>query len=121
MHERFRGATRAINDFASSPPASGAALAIVVAWLVLGPRMNYSSTWQLLMTTGSAVVTFLMVFVIASAQKRDTQALQLKIDLLVAAHPDLPKKAVGLEAASEQIHREVRQELERTVGESEGA
>ncbi len=72
--------------FASGQPWSfGLASAVVIAWLATGPMFHYSDTWQLVINTGTTVVTFLMVFLIQNTQNRDSQALQLKLDELIRA------------------------------------
>ena len=62
-----------------------AAIAIVIVWAITGPVFNFSDTWQLVINTGTTIVTFLMVFVIQHSQNKDTVALQLKLDELLAA------------------------------------
>jgi low affinity Fe/Cu permease len=59
------------------------AIAVVVLWAVSGPVFDWSDTWQLVINTGTTIVTFLMVFVIQNTQSRDTQAMQLKLDELI--------------------------------------
>jgi low affinity Fe/Cu permease len=59
------------------------ALAIIVVWGVTGPILQWSDTWQLIINTGTTIVTFLMVFLIQDTQNRDTEALQLKLDELI--------------------------------------
>src|SRR5512142_2327225 len=76
-----------------TPWAFIAALAVVVLWGVLGPRHHYSDTWQLVINTGTTIVTFLMVFLIQNTQNRDARAIHLKLDELIrsvhAAHNDM--------------------------------
>ena len=71
------------------------------------------------MSTMSAVVTFVMVFVIANAQKRNTAALHLKIDMLVAAHPELSNRAVGVEHKPDHHFEEIREELAAQLSRAE--
>jgi len=59
------------------------AVSIIVIWLVTGPVFGYSDTWQLVINTGTTVITFLMVFLIQNTQNRDTKAMQLKLDELI--------------------------------------
>jgi low affinity Fe/Cu permease len=59
------------------------ALAIIVAWVVTGPFFNFSDTWQLVINTGTTIVTFLMVFLIQNSQNRDAAAIQVKLDELI--------------------------------------
>lgn len=61
----------------------GAAVAILVIWALTGPLLGFSDTWQLVINTGTTIVTFLMVFIIQNTQNRDTAALQLKLDALM--------------------------------------
>jgi low affinity Fe/Cu permease len=80
--ERF---ARGASVLAGKPTAFFAALAIVVGWLVSGPTFGFSDTWQLVINTGTTIVTFLMVFLIQHSQNRDTMALQIKLaDLIIA-------------------------------------
>ena len=65
------------------PAAFALAVAIVVAWGILGPVFGFSDTWQLVINTGTTIVTFLMVFLIQNTQNRDTAAIQVKLDELI--------------------------------------
>jgi low affinity Fe/Cu permease len=65
------------------PIAFGLALATILVWLITGPIFQYSDTWQLVINTGTTVITFLMVFLIQNTQNRDTAAIQIKLDELI--------------------------------------
>ncbi len=65
------------------PVAFGLALGTILAWLVTGPLFGFSDTWQLVINTGTTIVTFLMVFLIQNTQNRDTAAIQIKLDELI--------------------------------------
>jgi low affinity Fe/Cu permease len=121
MNEYFSRFARSVNAFCASPLATSLVLLTVILWAATGPRFGFSNTWQLVMNTTSSIVTFMMVFIIANAQKRDTEALNLKLDMLVAAEHRLSNKAVGLEAAPLDRAQEVRDELERVIGSTEEA
>jgi low affinity Fe/Cu permease len=69
--------------YSGRPVTFTAAVAVVLAWAVTGPLFHYSDTWQLVINTGTTIVTFLMVFLIQSTQNRDTTAIQLKLDELI--------------------------------------
>jgi low affinity Fe/Cu permease len=117
MTHAIRRVVSALDVFTATPIATMLAFGLTLVWILLGPRLRFSSSWQLLMTTTSAVVTFLMVFILASAQKRNTDALHLKIDMLVAAHPELTNRAVGVEQAPPEHVAMVREELAAKVAE----
>ena len=77
------------------------AILIVIVWAVMGPVFKYSDTWQLVINTGTTIVTFLMVFVIQHGQNKDTKALQLKLDELLAAS-NSSNKMIGVEDLSDE-------------------
>jgi low affinity Fe/Cu permease len=78
-----------------------AALAVVLAWAVTGPLFQFSDSWQLVINTGTTIVTFLMVFLIQATQNRDGKALQLKLDELIRAERSARNVFADLEHASE--------------------
>lgn len=77
------------------------AIAVVVVWAVSGPFFGWSDTWQLVINTGTTIVTFLMVFVIQNTQSRDTQAMQLKLDELIRVNQMARNSLINLEEMSE--------------------
>lgn len=79
----FARFAKATSRATGRPLAFFLALAIVVVWLASGPLFGYSDTWQLVINTGTTVITFLMVFLIQATQNRDTEALQVKLDELL--------------------------------------
>jgi len=70
-------------QFTGRPSAFGLAVGTIVVWLITGPIFDYSDTWQLIINTGTTVITFLMVFLIQNTQNRDTAAIQIKLDELI--------------------------------------
>jgi len=82
--------------------AFGIALGIVVVWLLTGPFFHFSDTWQLVINTGTTVVTFLMVFLIQHAQNKDTRAMELKLNELVAAVAGASNRLIDVEDLSEE-------------------
>ncbi|MBS7811693.1 low affinity iron permease family protein [Roseococcus sp. XZZS9] len=96
---------------AGRPWAFIAALSVVIVWAVSGPIFAYSDTWQLVINTGTTVVTFLMVFLIQNAQNRDTQAIQLKLDELIRATEGAHNRLMALENQSEETLQQVKEEL----------
>jgi len=87
------------------------ALAVVILWGVTGPVFGYSDTWQLVINTGTTVITFLMVFLIQNAQNRDTQAIQLKLDELIRATQGAHNRLMALENQSEETLQQVKEEM----------
>lgn len=99
LFERF---SNAATKFTGSSPAFIAAVAIVVIWAVSGPIFNYSETWQLVINTGTTIITFLMVFLIQKAQNKDGKAIQLKLNELIAAHEKASNRMVDIEDLTEE-------------------
>jgi low affinity Fe/Cu permease len=77
------------------------AIAVVLLWAVSGPPFGWSDTWQLVINTGTTIVTFLMVFVIQNTQSRDTQAMQLKLDELIRVNEMARNSLINLEEMSD--------------------
>jgi low affinity Fe/Cu permease len=90
---------------AGQPTTFGLALLIIVAWAVTGPIFGFSDTWQLVINTGTTVITFLMVFLIQNTQNRDSVAMQIKLDELLRA-------AKGAETAMADLEDLTEEELE---------
>jgi low affinity Fe/Cu permease len=107
--ERF---ARQATQWTGRPWAFGVALGTVVVWLATGPLFHYSDSWQLVINTGTTVVTFLMVFLIQHAQNKDTRAIELKLNELVAAVAGASNRLIDVEELSEEeldtLHRHYR-------------
>jgi low affinity Fe/Cu permease len=85
------------------------AFAIIVLWAALGPSFGFSDTWQLVINTGTTIVTFLMVFLIQSTQNRDTEAMQVKLDELIRAVGHARNELLDLEELEEKDLDELKQ------------
>jgi low affinity Fe/Cu permease len=94
------------------------AFVLVVVWALLGSYLHYSSVWQLLMNTLSAVVTFLMVFVLNNAQSRHTTAINAKLDSIIFAVEDADNRLIGLESKSESHAEQVLEEIKSAAEEA---
>ena len=94
--------------FTGSPYAFMGAFLIVVVWAVSGPFFDYSETWQLVINTGTTIITFLMVFMIQKSQNKDSKAIQIKLNELIAAHEKASNRIVDIEDLTEaeldQLH-----------------
>ena len=96
-----------------------AAVAVVVTWAATGPIFHFSDTWQLVINTGTTIVTFLMVFLIQNAQNRDTQAIQLKLDELIRATRGAQNSLMALEEQGEEELETARTEMRKLADAAE--
>ena len=102
MKEWFRKFSAGVAEAVGTPLAFGLAIAVVVVWALLGPAFGFSDTWQLVINTGTTIVTFLMVFLIQNAQNRDSRAVHLKLNELIRAVGGARNSLVDLEEMSDQ-------------------
>ena len=107
--QRFEKACRAVTEATGRPWAFGIALATVLVWGTTGPIFGFSDTWQLVINTGTTIVTFLMVFLIQQSQNKDTHAIELKLNELVAAVAGASNRLIDVESLSDEeletLHR----------------
>ena len=96
-------------------------VAIIVVWLITGPIFGYSDTWQLVINTGTTIITFLMVFLIQNTQNRDTVAIQLKLDELIRATKGAHNALLDLEELDEQALETFRARFEELAREARQA
>ena len=97
------------------------AILIIVVWATTGPAFGYSDTWQLIINTGTTIVTFLMVFLIQNTQNRDAKAVHLKLDELIRAVGPARNKLVDLEKLSDDDLKALETEFEKLRKKAEGA
>jgi low affinity Fe/Cu permease len=95
------------------PPVFVAAVGVIVVWMVTGPLFDYSDTWQLIINTGTTIVTFLMVFLIQNTQNRDTQAIQIKLDELIRVTEGAHLALLDLEELDDRLLDAFRVKYER--------
>jgi len=99
--QRLERWSRLVTAWTGSSWAFGVAVMVILAWLVTGPIFQFSDTWQLVINTGTTVVTFLMVFLIQRAQNKDSLAIQLKLNELVAAVGGASNRLIDVEDLTE--------------------
>ncbi|MBB3981738.1 low affinity Fe/Cu permease [Sphingobium fontiphilum] len=106
---RFAGVTAA---YAGKPATFILAMAIVLVWGVTGPMFDYSQTWQLVINTGTTIVTFLMVFLVQNSQNRDAAAMQAKLDELIRSVEAARNEFIGIEHLTDIEIEAIRARLE---------
>ncbi len=102
LGDHFEALSSSVTRWTGSSAAFGSALGIIVLWGVLGPVFAYSDTWQLVINTGTTVVTFLMVFLIQRSQNKDALAIHLKLNELVAALQGASNRLIEVEDLTER-------------------
>jgi low affinity Fe/Cu permease len=98
--------------FCGRPSTFALAMFVILAWLITGPVFHYSDTWQLVINTGTTIITFLMVFLIQNTQNRDTEAMQVKLDELIRATQGAHNALLDLEELDEEQIRAFRDRYE---------
>lgn len=121
MERLFETIAGKVAGWAGRPPAFVIALAVVIVWGVTGPIFQYSDTWQLIINTGTTIVTFLMVFLIQNAQNRDASAMQAKLDELIRALEGPRNEFVGIENLTQPELEKIKKKLEQECGGSDGS
>jgi low affinity Fe/Cu permease len=102
MHDAFRKFAAKTSEIVGSPWAFIIAVAMIVVWIFSGPIFGFSDTWQLVINTGTTIITFLMVFLIQNTQNRDAQAIHLKLDELIRSMQGARNSMVDLEDLSDE-------------------
>ena len=110
VRDSFRHFARKSSEVLGSAWAFIGAIFIIVVWGLTGPTFHFSDTWQLIINTGTTIVTFLMVFLIQNTQNRDAKATQLKLDELIHAIGKARNRVIGVESEPEErIEHEIRE------------
>ena len=119
VQDAFRIAARKASAVLGTAWAFIAAVSVIVVWGLTGHIFKYSDTWQLIINTGTTIVTFLMVFLIQNTQNRDSKAAQLKLDELIRSVSGARNKLMDLEALSDEDLDDFQKEFERLRKRSE--
>jgi low affinity Fe/Cu permease len=121
LADRFHSVADAITRAVGTPWAMLGAIVVVVVWAVTGPIFGFSDTWQLVINTGTTIVTFLMVFAIQTSQNREATAMNIKLDELIRAHPEARNRLMSEEVATEkEIESDERAMMERAKNDRSG-
>jgi low affinity Fe/Cu permease len=110
FNSHFTKFARATALYTGKPITFISAVSVIIIWAVSGPFFGFSDTWQLVINTGTTIVTFLMVFLIQNTQNRDTEALQLKLDEIVRSLRGARNQVLDLEEMDEEQLDEIREE-----------
>ena len=113
LRERFRHVSHLAASAMGSPWAFAGAVLVILVWAILGPRFGFSDTWQLVINTGTTIVTFLMVFLIQNTQNRDARAIQLKLDELIRGNSQTRNQLIDLEECTEEELAALEQQFRR--------
>ena len=111
--DAFRRFAHRCSSWVGTPYSFALALLVVLGWAFTGPLFHFSDTWQLVINTGTTVVTFLMVFLIQATQNRDAQSIHLKLDELIRADRNARNVLAGIETCSEEELQALQKEFER--------
>jgi low affinity Fe/Cu permease len=115
MQELFRRFSHKVSDIAGSVYAFALAVIVIMAWAVTGPIFSFSDTWQLIINTGTTIVTFLMVFLIQNTQNRDNTALHAKLDELIVHTVGARNKLAMAEDFSDKQLKQAREHFKRVA------
>jgi low affinity Fe/Cu permease len=120
MDRIFTSVATAIARLAGQPLTFLLAVGVILAWALTGPLFRWSDTWQLVINTGTTIVTFLMVFLIQNSQNRDAAAMQAKLDEIIRALDRGRGEFIGIEHLTDSQIEQIRAELEREAGKEPG-
>jgi low affinity Fe/Cu permease len=112
MNDWFRRFAHRTAELVGRPHAFLLAVTIIVVWAATGPLFHFSDTWQLVINTGTTIVTFLMVFLIQNTQNRDAHAIHLKLDELIRANRHARNSLLALESMTDEELRTLQHEFE---------
>ncbi|TSC59427.1 MAG: hypothetical protein Greene041662_495 [Candidatus Peregrinibacteria bacterium Greene0416_62] len=104
---------RAIATITGKPATFLLACGVIIAWLLTGPMFGFSDTWQLVINTGTTIITFLMVFLIQNTQNRDSVAVQVKLDELIRSDGDAHNALMDLEELTEEELMAIKDRYEK--------
>lgn len=108
MSNIFARFSKAVSELVGKPVTFSLAVLVVCVWALSGPLFSYSEVWQLVINTGTTIVTFLMIFVLQNSQNRDAQAIQAKLDELILTSETAENRYVGIDKLDDRQLRQLR-------------
>lgn len=120
MNKLFTKIASAIAFFSGQPIAFVIAFGAVLIWAVTGPMFAFSETWQLVINTGTTIITFLMIFLVQNSQNRDAAAMQAKLDEIIRAVRSARADFIGIEHLTDEEIEKIRNRLEKDSGPGKG-
>lgn len=105
--------TTKTSEAVGSPLGSFIAVSLVILWLMTGPFLKFSDTWQIVITTGTSVITFLMVFLIQNTQNHDSKAVQIKLGELIRSIDSARNEIISVEYSSEKDLQEIQEDFSK--------
>ncbi len=121
MNELFRKFSHATSNIVGSPWAFIFAVIIILVWAITGPIFEFSNTWQLVINTGTTIITFLMVFLIQNTQNRDAKAIHLKLDELIRAAKRARNDLIDLEDLPDKDIAKIQKSFDTLVDKGDGS
>ena len=115
MNELFRKFAHAVSEAAGSPWAFLLAFLTIMVWAISGPFFRFSETWQLVINTGTTIVTFLMIFLVQNAQNRDAKATHIKLDELIHAQKRAHNTIMGIEEQSDKHLKKAKKDVDKEM------
>ena len=114
----YQDVAKRVSHWCGRPGTFLLAVGVIAAWIITGPLFGFSDTWQLVINTGTTIITFLMVFLIQNTQNRDTAAIQLKLDELIRATKGAHNALLDLEELDEEMLEDFRTRYEQLAREA---
>jgi low affinity Fe/Cu permease len=115
VDKSFTPIARTVEKAVGSPYGTLSAVAVIVAWIITGPIFRFSDTWQLVINTGTTIITFLMVFLIQHTQTRDTEAIHIKLNELLRATTAARTELAIAEELDQEALDDLKDELHQTA------
>lgn len=111
--DQFSNFCRKISTLSGSTTTFGLAIGLILLWIITGPLFAFSDTWQLVINTGTTIITFLMVFLIQNTQNRDSEAIQIKLDELIRTQKGAHNALLDLEELSQEQLMTIKDKYEK--------